>query len=151
MRNFRSQRNEFAYDDGDNFKKLTNYELLTERPGADFLLTYCGWVQIFDLANESHAKDVQENEPKRSLIGNSPLLALLPTQKCLPRGQRNKNKKRTVTLINYCPLEYTPYTVVFCWNINFSMVQSSYVVWILNWEMLKWNLCICLTFILAKE
>ena len=38
MRNFRSQCDKFAYDDGDNFKKLTNYELLTERPGADFCL-----------------------------------------------------------------------------------------------------------------
>ena len=90
MYNFRSQHDKFMYDDGDNFKKLTNYELLTERPGGGVIADES---KSFDLANESHAKDVQENEPKRSLIGNSPLLALLPTQKCLPRGQRNKNKK----------------------------------------------------------
>ena len=40
MRNFRSQCDKFAYDDGDNFKKLTNYELRTERPGGWFLLTF---------------------------------------------------------------------------------------------------------------
>ena len=40
MCNFRSQCDKFAYDDGDNFKKLTNYELLTERPGGGFLGTF---------------------------------------------------------------------------------------------------------------
>ncbi len=40
MCNFRSQCDKFAYDDDDNFDKLTNYELLTERPGGGFLGTF---------------------------------------------------------------------------------------------------------------
>lgn len=34
---------------------------------------FCAGVQIFDLANDSHAKDVQEDERKGSPIGNSRL------------------------------------------------------------------------------